>query len=300
MKTLTLLLILIIIPSIVSSQRRVQIAGSRASIVIPDGTIISKHHSALTKIDDFEMSVVEFNGNLESKFREIDSAAYAQRGMHVYEEYNMTVDGYTGKIIHAYSDPAANVVQFLFGDNTFFIMVSTMYGEFNKKKYNEILNYYKTIKVDESKKINWNDFIAITYDKSSPIQLEKESINPFAILFRNRFDIKDSTKTYIMVQQYPNLGMFESLETFASQIIGNTIFKSYDIDEFISEGKSTMNGKAVYDFKAFCINKKGERQLVRCTARLTDELGVVVCAVVTEEKDKSDVDDFFSAMEFKN
>lgn len=300
MQKITVLFLIIIFPNLVSSQHRVQIAGSRASIMIPEGTIVSKHHSALTKIDDFEMSFVEFNGNLESKFREIDSAAYAQRGMHVYEEYNMAVDGYTGKIIHAYSDPAANVVQFLFGDSTFFIMVSTMYGEFNKKKYNEILNYYKTIKVDESKKINWNDFIAITYDKSSPMQLEKEFINPMAILFKNRSNLNDSTKTYIMVQQYPNLGLFESIETFASQIIGNTIFKSYDIDEFISEGKSTINGKAVYEFKAYCINNKGERQLVRCTARLTDELGVIVCAFISENKDNVDVDNFFNTMNFKN
>ncbi len=281
------------------AQRRIDIPGSRASILIPEGILISPHYSAITKPDVFEMSIIEFQGNLESKFREIDSAAYVQRGIKVYEEYEMIVDGYRGKVIHGYSSPDTDVIQFLFGDHTFFIMASTMYTRGDKKLHNEIIGYYKSIKVNKSKNIDWNKFIAINYDENSSFKLEKEFINSLAIIFKQELK-KDSSVTYITVQQFPNLGIFPNVESFLSLIVHSTILQSYELDEFISEGKINIHGKTAYEFSAYCISSKGERHLVKCIARLTDDLGTIVCAIVMNEKDTTKAEEFLQTMEFKN
>lgn len=283
----------------VTAQNRIEVPGSRATILIPDGTITSPHYSAMTKPDVFEMSIVEFQGDLESKFREIDSAGYEQRGMKVYEEYEMTVDGYNGKVIHAYSNPAADVVQFLFGDSTFFIMASTLYTRGDKDLYNEILGCYKSIEIHETKDIDWDQFIGFTYDENNPFKLETEFINPMAIAFKEQSG-SDSTRSYIMVQQFPNLGMFPDAMSFLSQFASSTVFQAYDIDEFISEGEVELNGKMVYEFSSYGINKKEERHLIQCVARVTNELAIFVCAVVMKQEDEEKANEFLKAIEFKN
>lgn len=280
-----------------TAQYRIEVPGSRATMLIPKGAIISPHYSAITKPDMFEMSIIEFQGDLEAEFREIDSAAYVQRGIKVYAEYEMEVDGYKGKVIHAWSNVTSDLVQFLFGDSTFFVLASTLYTRGDKDLYREIIGYYKSIEIEESKSINWNNFIAIKYDETNPFKLQTELINPVAIVYKNE---SDSSKSYIMVQQFPNLGMFQKVESFLSQILSSSIFQSYEVDQFLSEGTMELNGKSVYEFSAYCISNNGERHLVQCTARLTDDLATIVCAVVTNENEEKEVKKFFQTMEFKN
>lgn len=280
-----------------NAQKRIEIPGSRATIVHPEGAIISPHYSAITKPDVFEMSIIEFQGNLESKFKEINSKAYEDRGIKVYAEFELEVDGYKGKVIHAHSNPAADVVQLLIGDSSFFILASTLYSKGDKDLYKEILGYYKSIKIEESKMINWDRFIAIKYDKTNSFKLETEFINPMVIMFKND---PDSSKSYIMVQQFPNLGMFPNVESFMGQMMKNTIFQSYEIDQFLSEGKTVQKGKSVYEFSSYCINDKGERHLIHCSARLTDELATIVFAITMNKNEENEMKKFFQTMEYKN
>lgn len=278
------------------AQQRFDVPGSRISIVIPKGTVTSPHYSAITKPDVFEISILESQVNSESEYRVIDSISYANKGVKVYEEFDMSVDGYKGKVIHVYSNPLADAVQFIFGDSTFFILASTLYTRGDKELYNEILGYYESIVVDEAKSIDWKEFISINYDESSPLKFETEMINPHGLKFKKE---TDSSNTYILIQQFPNVGIFADAQSFLSQTI-TAYFNSYEVDQFLFEGYSELNGKSVYEFSSYAISSKGGRHLIHCIARLTDGLGTMICAIVMNPEDEVEVKKFLRTMEFKN
>lgn len=280
-----------------TSQYRFEVPGSRVSIIIPNGTLTSPHYSVMTKPDVFEMSIVEFHGNLDDKYKELDSSEYVRGGVKVYEEYDMEIAGYKGKVVHGNSNPEADFVQFLFGDSTFFIMASTIYTRGDKTIYNDIVKYYKSMVVDKTKIIDWKSFISIRYDEKSPLKLQTDFINPLAIIFKKEHNL---SKSYISVQQFPNLGMFPNVETFLSQVISNIFLQSYKMDELISDKKADLNGKSVHQFSAYFTNNQGERHLIHCTARLTDDLASMIFAIVMNPNDEKEFKDFFKTIEFKN
>jgi len=285
----------------VIAQKRFEVPGSRMSINIPKNSLTSPHFSVITVENAFEMSLIEFNGDFESQIKELDSAAYVRGGLKVYSEFQMEVDGYTGKVIHAYSNPAADIVQFLFGDSTFFVMASTLYSRGDKELYNQILNYYKSIKVDRKKKVDWNDFLAFKYDVNNPFKFSSKIAAPLLLQFTKTSDKADSLQSVIISLQFPNFGMFQNDEVFLTHSLSSSIFQLYeDIDEIITEKKILVNGKSAREFKAYFVNQKGERHLIHCLARLTNELGVIVIATVKNGKDEEDVNHFFKGIHFKN
>lgn len=283
------------------SQVRYDVPGSRATISIPENAEVSPHYSAITVENEFEMSIIEFHGDMESKMKEVDSAGLAQRGMKIYSEFSFVVDAYNGKIIHGYSNPEADVVQLLFGDSTFYVFASTLYTKGDEKLFNQILKYYKSIEINKNKRIDWDDFIAIKYDKNNAFQLPSEIIAPFSLIFARNPKKMDKTSSTIHLQQFPNLGMFKDLDHFTGQMLSSTIFPLYEkLDEIVKEEKVLINGKKAYDFQAYFIDENSERHFVRCLARLNEEVGVTILAIAKNNEDKKDINSFFDYVEFKN
>lgn len=281
----------------VVAQNRIDVPASRTTIILPEGTHYSPHYAAFTRGEEFEISVMELGEGSADQLHRIDSAMYRDSmGFDVYKQFEMDVDGYPGKVLLVHSDPNVDVIQLLFGDSTFYVMVNGRFERGNDILYEELLASYKTIEMNASRSIDWDNFLAIDYDKSNAFKLQENFVNQI-LLFKTAADTVN--ESFIMVQQLPNDGYFASEEIMLAEFLGNTIFNTYQIETVVSEGKRDIEGKSAYEFAVTGRNTYGDVHHISSMIRMKDDLIFVIVAVGRSSVDQLEVERFLNSIRFK-
>lgn len=299
---LVITLVSILLINLCWSQGRVDIPGSRISVVPPVGSEIPKFCSVLTKQNSFEMTLLEFPGeNMEEKFNEIDSSNYIDMGIHVYGQSELKIDGYNARLIHANSDALVDIVQLIFGDSTFFVMGSTLFSRGDTEMYNQIVQAYQSIKIDEKKTVNWDEFLAFKPDVKNTYQLVKDGCFPLKLTFTKngvRND-KPGKEPFLICQQVPNKGIYKDLDEFLSNSMVPFLTPGLEILEIISE-KEIERGDRVFNLVQ--VNCKQGEDLFRLFffGTLSDDLGVFITAKIYNPDDFGEIESFLMDLRFKN
>lgn len=306
MKLVTKYLIPVLFLSIgnpVIGQERVDVSGSRISIIPPTkNALLSDHYSVISVPDSYELSVIEFPvSGLDEKMKEIDSAAYVKRGLDVTREFSMTVDGYTGKVIRVRSNLNADGVQFIFGDSTFFVIMSTLFTRGDEVLFKQIIDSYKSIRVNKSKKINWNKFLAFEQKAPNKFKLVEEECFPFKMMFQKEGVRNDSifSDSYIWVQQLPNDGNFKNNQELMTHYLMNYLTSAKaEILKVIHDGASTIAGVETYQFIADCKIKDQTIQ-VNTIGYLGPKYAVFFQCSVMNPEDIPEIEKFLRNLKFK-
>jgi|GEM_PF-3186819 len=284
-------------------QVRIAIAGTRLSIVPPTKNAkISNYYSVISEDDSYEMSVVEFpESNLQEKMNEIDSIAYTKRGLEVIGEFEMEVDHFKAKVIHVKSNLYADGVQVLFGDSTFFVMVSTLFTKGDKVLFNSILDSYRTLKIDRSKKINWNKFLAFEQKSANQFKLVEKGCFPMKMVFSKNAMKQDSvfSDSFIWVQQVPNDGNLKTNQELMTYFLMSALSSDkIEILKVIHDGVSTISGVETYQFIAECRMKTKNFQL-NAIGYLNKNCGIFFQSFTFNEADTIETERFFKNLKFK-
>jgi hypothetical protein len=291
------------IGNLLFGQERVAVAGSRISMIPPTKNAhLSDHYSVISVPDSYELSVVEFPiSGLDEKMKEIDSAAYVKRGLEVTREFSMTVDGYTGKVIRVRSNLNADGVQFIFGDSTFFVMMSTLFTRGDEVLFKQIIDSYKSIRVNKSKKINWNKFLAFEQKTPNKFKLVEEECFPFKMIFQKDGVKNDSifNDSYIWVQQLPNDGNFKNNQELMTYYLMNYLTPvKAEILKVIHDGASTIAGVETYQFIADCKIKDQTIQ-VNTIGYLGPKYAVCFQCSAMNPEDIPEIEKFLRNLKFK-
>lgn len=282
------------------SQKRFEVPGTHASIVQPTNILTQPYFSAFTLNDKYEMSIMEFNENFSVKLKNFNTDEYRKKGITVYDESSITIDGYDAKLIHVYSNPEANAIQCLFGDTTFFILASTLYDKNDKALYLKIIDDYKTLKIDKLKRINWDNFLAFNYDKNNSFKFINPTITSINLIF-SRSSVSNEIKgSKIIALQNPNYGIFKTVQDYAVYALKAYVNTNYEIDEVINEKIIDLNGKKVYEFKFSAINNKKEKHIFHTIFRITDATAIGLIATIEDNKDEDEIEKFIRKVSFKN
>lgn len=284
-------------------QERVNVSGTRISMIPPTKDArLSNHYSVISVPDSYELSVVEFPvPGLDTKMQEIDSSAYVKRGLEVTRESKMTVDGYTGKLIRVRSNINADGVQFIFGDSTFYVMISTLFTRGDEVLFKQIIDSYKSIRVNKSKKINWNQFLVFEQKVPNKFKLVEEECFPFKMIFSKDGTKRDSVfnDSYIWVQQFPNDGDFRNHQELMTHFLMNYLTSAKaEILHVIHDGKSTIAGVEVYQFIAECKVRNLTIQ-VNAVGYLAPKYAVYFQCSANDKEDVLEIEKFFKNLKFK-
>ncbi len=285
------------------AQKRVEISGTRLSVVPPtEDARLSNHYSVISVPDSYELSVIEFPlAGLDTKMKEIDSAAYVKRGLEVTREFEMKVGNYTGKVIRVRSNLNADGVQFIFGDSTFYVILSTLFTRGDETLYKQIIDSYKTIKMDKSKKINWNNFLAFEQKAPNKFKLVEEECFPFKMILTKDGIRNDSifSDSYIWVQQVPNDGNFKSSQELMTHYLMTYLTPAkVEILKVIHDGTSFVAGMEVYQFIAEC-KTKNETFKLNTIGYLGPKYAVFFQTSALNQEDFLEIEKFFKNLKFK-
>ena len=286
-----------------TTQSRQSIPGSRLSIIPPsENANISDYFSVVSEDDQYEMSIIEFpESGIDKKMQEIDSAGYAKMGANVIQEFELDVDGYTGKVLHVRSNPLADAVQVLFGDSTFYVLASTLFTKDDTKLYNSIIESYKSIKVNKHKTVDWDDFLTIDYPTNSTFKLIKDGCFPMKLIFNEGGVRNDSlfNQSSIWIQQYPNDGNFQNNQEVLFQFLSPLLSAGeVEVLSVSIDGVTTIAENKVYQFVADC-TRKSEQFRVNAISLIKEEYTVFILTQANCEKDIVEIESFLEAMRFK-
>lgn len=303
MKIILTIVLLILSTTPLVAQKRVEISGTRLSIVPPTKDArLSDHYSVLSVPDSYELSVVEFPiAGLDSKMKEIDSAAYVKRGLEVTQEFEMKVGDYKGKVIRVRSNLYADGVQFIFGDSTFFVMLSTLFTRGDEVLYKQIIDSYKTIAINKSKKIDWNRFLAFEQKAPNKFKLVEEECFPFKLILQKDGIKNDSVfnDSHIWVQQVPNDGTLKSNQELMTHFLMAYLTPAnVEILKVIHDGTSTVAGVETYQFIAECKMKEQMFQL-NAIGYLGPKCAVFIQCSAMSKEDVLEIEKFFKNLKFK-
>jgi len=283
-----------------SAQNRIDVPCSRVSIIPPLGGEVKDHFSIIDKIYFFEMTIIEHAGDVDPTLRKLDSAAWASKGVTVYDQFEMDINGYKGQCLYKKLSPRMDAITLAFGDSVFFVQIQANYLNQYKNLYNEIIKSFETIKFNREKEIDWESDFVFKYNNQNAFKLQEEYISPLLFTFlKEAVDSLTPKTSYIGIQQVPNEGNPRNLKSFMAEMIASTVLPQYSIEEVIFDGVIDHNGKQAYSFDIITQKKDSVQHLIKCLGHINKKYAVFIFANISDEKDKEDTIEFLNSIEFK-
>lgn len=285
--------------SLLHGQQRYEVPGTKVSLELTPGKKQVYDNFPVIRGDNFQMYILELYGSEFSTLMKSMVSSMESKGLKVLDQLDFSVDSYKGRmVVSAHDEIQNNEIVYLFGDTSFYVMVSVVCS---KDTYQQVLQSLKSIRYDKNKHIDWEKAMVIKPDLSSSFKLDRKDCSLSKLLFtRNGAHVADFfDASSIWVQQFINSGEFTSHESVISYFIPMLVsLKDIDIDELVYEGKATNANQECYHFIANC--SKGENKFqFNAIGVVTDEYVVFVLGQGANKIDADEIASFMKNLSFK-
>lgn len=299
-----LLFFLVVYASVYKGQERYSIPGTKMSIIpVPGKKELSENFSIIREVGKYSMWFIELHEkNLSEKMKLMDSASYSRRGAHILEQQDFFIKPYyKARVLISSTDSAYNELVCLFGDESFYTMVTVQYNAGVKKLKEQIITSLQSIQYDKQKQVNWKDYSVIIPDASNAFKLMEKECSSVGILFsRNEGVVEDaSEKSSIGLQQFVHNGRFSTGEQMIMyQFSGYISSSKVTLDKVLFEGPAIIGEVETYRFVADC-TKEGKKIHLNLMAVITDGYDAYISAVCKKPGDATEIEKFMSGLKFK-
>lgn len=299
-----LLCFLVACASVSPGQERYAIPGTKMSIEpVPGKKELSKHFSIIREVGKYNMWFIEMHEqNLSEKMKLIDSASYSRRGAKILEQQDFFIHPYhKARVLISSTDSSYNELVLLFGDESFYTMVTVQYNAGIKNLKEQIIKSLRSIRYDKQKQINWKDYNVIIPDASNAFKLIEKNCSSIGMIFsRDEGIVQDVLEgSFIMLQQFVHNGRFATGEQIIMYHLPGYISSSKTtIDKVLFEGSAIIGEVETYRFVADC-TKNGEKIQLNLMASITDGYDVYIIGLSKKQADNTEIEKFMSGLKFR-
>lgn len=299
-----LLFFLVVCASVYKGQERYAIPGTKLSIVpVPGKKELSGNFPMIREVGKYNMLFIELHEkNFREKMKLMDSASYSRRGARILEQQDFFINPYyKARVLISSTDSAYNELVCIFGDDSFFTMVTAQYDPGVKKLKEQIITALQSIRYDQQKQVNWKDYSVVIPDASNAFKLVEKECSSVGLLFsRNAGVVQDaSEESSIGLQQFVHNGRFATGEQMImSQFSGYISSSRVTLDKVLFEGPAIIGEVETYRFVADC-TKEGKKVHLNLMAVITDGYDAYIFAVCKKPGDATEIEKFMSGLKFK-
>jgi len=175
-------------------KNRLNIPSTRVSIVPPNEFQIASSFVGLQKGETSGIQIYELvGGNFSNNGKTFNKENFENNGAKVSNYEEIKIDGFSAKFIEMQGSPNQKSIVLVFGDETFSVMIMSLFPSNDGNLKDEIKKSILSIKYDKNKIIN--DFEAVIFeldDSRTKLKFAKKAASAF--LYSNGGIKKDSYK----------------------------------------------------------------------------------------------------------
>lgn len=271
-----------------NSNNYINIKGTKLSIMPPSGFKESKKMIGLEKNDDCIIQIMDLvGGNFESNTATYKRSEFEKRGITVLDFQELKIDGYDALFSNIKGNDANEMVNVIFGDNTFSVMITAIYPSSSRNElFPEIKNSFLKIKYNKSLIVD--PFAASTFiveKNDSKFKFAKASANMF--LFSENGTVKDSYENEPMVM----VTSFAIDKTFTTESVMESCINGILQQGAVKKETKNISSKSIngYDtLQAECyFEHKSKTKLNYITILIKDNVAIAIYGMAETKFDEN-------------
>lgn len=266
----------------------INIKGTRIYIIPPKDFKESKKMVGLEKNDNCIIQIMDLvGGNFESNTATYKKSEFEKKGLTVLDFEELKIDGYSALFSNVKGNDANEMVNVIFGDNTFSVMIIAIYPSSSRNElFPEIKKSFLKIKYNKSLVVD--PFAASTFiveKNDSKFKFAKASANMF--LFPENGTVKDSYENEPMVM----ITSFAIDKTFTKELVMqsciNGIIQQGDIKkETKNVSEKSINGYDTLQAEHY-FERKSKTKLTYITILIKNDIAIAFYGMAETKFDEN-------------
>lgn len=270
----------------------INIKGTRLSIIPPKDFTESKTIIGLEKGEIAAIQVMDLvGGNFESNTATYSKAEFERKGITVLEFKELTIDGFKAKFANVKGKNDLELIQIVFGDATFSVMVNAIYpSSLRDELLPDITNSLLKVKYDKKKIVD--PFAAshfIVVQNTSKFKFVKASANMF-IFSENGID-KESyeSEPIALITSYP-FDKTMTKETVIESMVNGLLQQRFIKKEIKNTSKKNINDYEAMEIELY-LEHNSKDKLAFMTVLIKDNI-VISFSGMAESNFEENISEF--------
>lgn len=253
----------------------INIKGTRLSIIPPKGFTESKTIIGLEKGEIAVIQIMDLvGGNFESNTATYTKAEFERKGLTVLEFKELTIDGFKAKFSNIKGKDNRELVQIVFGDATFSVMVNAIYpSNLRDELLPDITNSLLKVKYD--KKMIVDPFSASHFlvdPNTSKFKFAKASANMFVFSENGIDKVSYENEPIALITSYP-FDKTMTKEAVIESMVNGLLQQRFIKKEIKNTSKKNINGYEAMEIELY-LEHNSKDKLAFMTVLIKDNIAI--------------------------